>query len=63
VQVKKMLAEWEREYPGRTETIFSAMRNVSPSHLADAGAFDFAGLDARRSSQGAETDAEPWEEA
>ena len=33
VQVKKMLAEWEREYPGRTETIFSAMRNVSTSQL------------------------------
>src|SRR5512144_1433508 len=63
VQVKKMLAEWEREYPGRTETIFSAMRNVSVSHLADPGAFDFAGLDARRSPQGAETDAEPWDEA
>jgi tRNA 2-thiocytidine biosynthesis protein TtcA len=62
VQVKKMLAEWEREYPGRTETIFSAMRNVSASHLADPGAFDFAGLDARRSSEGAESDAEPWEE-
>ena len=63
VQVKKMLAEWEREYPGRTETIFSAMRNVSASHLADPRAFDFAGLDARRSSQGSETGAEPWEEA
>ena len=62
VQVKKMLAEWEREYPGRTETIFSAMRNVSTSHLADPAAFDFAGLDARRSSQGAESDAEPWDE-
>jgi len=62
VQVKKMLAEWEREYPGRTETIFSAMRNVSASHLADPGAFDFAGLDARRASQGADTGAEPWEE-
>ena len=62
VQVKKMLAEWEREYPGRTETIFSAMRNVSASHLADPAAFDFAGLDARRSSRGAGTDAEPWEE-
>ena len=62
VQVKKMLAEWEREFPGRTETIFSAMRNVSASHLADPGAFDFAGLDARRSSQGTETYAEPWEE-
>jgi tRNA 2-thiocytidine biosynthesis protein TtcA len=62
VQVKKMLAAWEREYPGRTETIFSAMRNVSASHLADPGAFDFAGLAARRAPQGAETDAEPWEE-
>jgi tRNA 2-thiocytidine biosynthesis protein TtcA len=64
VQVKKMLAEWEREHPGRTETIFSAMRNVSASHLADAAAFDFAGLDARRKPNGAEeSGAEPWEEA
>jgi len=62
VQVKKMLAEWEREYPGRTETIFSAMRNVSAAHLADPRAFDFAGLDARRSARDVETDAEPWEE-
>ena len=63
VQVKKMLAEWEREHPGRTETIFSAMRNVSASHLADAAAFDFAGLDARRKPDGAEESiAEPWED-
>ena len=65
VRVKQMLAEWEREYPGRTETIFSAMRNVSTSQLADPAAFDFAGLEARRSaSGGADTDAavEPWEE-
>jgi tRNA 2-thiocytidine biosynthesis protein TtcA len=62
VQVKKMLAEWEREYPGRTETIFSALRNVSASHLADTTAFDFTGLDARGPAQGAASDAEPWEE-
>ena len=43
VAVKRMLAEWEREFPGRTETIFSAMRNVATSHLADPVAFDFAG--------------------
>jgi tRNA 2-thiocytidine biosynthesis protein TtcA len=43
--VKKMLADWEKEYPGRTETIFSAMRNVEPDHLADPRRFDFAGLD------------------
>jgi tRNA 2-thiocytidine biosynthesis protein TtcA len=48
VAVKKMLAAWEREYPGRTETIFSALRNVEPAHLADPRGFDFAGLDARR---------------
>jgi tRNA 2-thiocytidine biosynthesis protein TtcA len=63
VQVKKMLAEWEREHPGRTETIFSALRNVSASHLADPGVFDFAGIDARRRpGGGAESAAEPWQE-
>ena len=66
VAVKKMLADWEREYPGRTETIFSALRNVSPSQLADPTAFDFAGLDRLRVSASASDsaeapDAEPWE--
>ena len=42
--VKRMLAEWEREYPGRTEAIFSSLRNVVPSHLADVGLHDFAAL-------------------
>jgi tRNA 2-thiocytidine biosynthesis protein TtcA len=64
VAVKKMLADWEREYPGRTETIFSAMRNVAASHLADPAAFDFAALDALRKSAGAapDGDGEPWDE-
>ena len=44
-QVKEMLAAWEREYPGRTESIFSALRNVEPGHLADPVVFDFKGLD------------------
>jgi len=48
VAVKKMLADWEREFPGRTESIFSALRNVEPEHLADTRHFDFAGLDGRR---------------
>ncbi len=46
--VKKMLAGWEREFPGRTETIFRALRNVELEHLADPRHFDFAGLDLRR---------------
>ena len=44
VQVKKMLAGWEREYPGRTETIFRSIRNVAPSQLADKRLFDFTNL-------------------
>ena len=39
-----MLAAWEREYPGRTETIFRSIRNVAPSQLADTKLFDFASL-------------------
>jgi tRNA 2-thiocytidine biosynthesis protein TtcA len=46
--IKKMLAEWEREFPGRTESIFSALRHIEPAHLADPAQFDFAGLDLRR---------------
>jgi tRNA 2-thiocytidine biosynthesis protein TtcA len=42
--IKKMLQEWEQNFPGRVETIFSSMRNVVPSHLADTEAFDFASL-------------------
>jgi len=48
VAIKKMLADWEREFPGRTESIFSALRHVEPEHLADPRRFDFAGLEARR---------------
>ena len=48
VAVKKMLADWERQFPGRTETIFSAIRNVEVAHLADPRRFDFAGLEAAR---------------
>lgn len=47
VAVKKMLADWERDFPGRTETIFSALRNVEPGTLADPVLFDFKQLDGR----------------
>jgi len=42
--IKQMLREWNRKYPGRVESIFSSIQNVVPSHLADTGSFDFAGL-------------------
>ncbi len=46
--IKKMLGDWEREWPGRTESIFSALRHLEPGALADPRHFDFAGLEARR---------------
>lgn len=42
--VKDMLQKWEKEFPGRTETMFSAIQDVVPSHLADTKLFDFKGL-------------------
>jgi tRNA 2-thiocytidine biosynthesis protein TtcA len=42
--IKQMLVEWERQYPGRTQTIFTAMQNVKPSHLLDTQLFDFVNL-------------------
>jgi tRNA 2-thiocytidine biosynthesis protein TtcA len=42
--VKTMLAGWEREYPGRSASIFAALQNVMRAHLADPRQFDFAEL-------------------
>ena len=50
VEIKKMLREWEREFPGRTETIFKSLNNVSPSQLADRELFDFETLSLERES-------------
>ena len=46
--VKEMLQTWERQHPGRIDTIFKAIQNVSPSQLADTGLFDFTGLKLER---------------
>ena len=42
--VKAMLQQWERQFPGRLDSIFAAIKNVAPSQLADAELFDFANL-------------------
>ena len=54
--VKKMLAEWELNFPGRTASIFSALRNVETAQLADPRHFDFAGLDLKRVAPMSELD-------
>ncbi len=42
--VKEMLQDWDKRFPGRIETMFTAIQNVKPSHLADKNLFDFSGL-------------------
>ncbi|MDO8990484.1 MAG: tRNA 2-thiocytidine(32) synthetase TtcA [Sideroxyarcus sp.] len=42
--IKEMLTNWERQYPGRSQTIFTAMQNVKPSHLLDGNLFDFRNM-------------------
>jgi tRNA 2-thiocytidine biosynthesis protein TtcA len=41
VQIKKMIREWEREYPGRIENMLTAMGNITPSHMMDRKLFPF----------------------
>jgi len=43
-QMKQMLADWERDHPGRVENVFRALTRVVPSHLADSALFDFRSL-------------------
>jgi tRNA 2-thiocytidine biosynthesis protein TtcA len=43
-QVTAMLREWERQHPGRVETIFNALGNVVPTHLLDRTLRDFAAV-------------------
>lgn len=39
--IKAMLNQWDRQFPGRIESIFTAMQSVTPSHLADSQLFNF----------------------
>jgi tRNA 2-thiocytidine biosynthesis protein TtcA len=44
VQIKKMIREWERDYPGRIENMFTAMGNITPSHMMDRALYPFTTL-------------------
>lgn len=54
--VKEMLQKWDRQYPGRIETMFSAMQNIVPSHLCDKNLFDFKAIKRGESLEGIEGD-------
>nr|WP_043783740.1 tRNA 2-thiocytidine(32) synthetase TtcA [Rubrivivax gelatinosus] len=44
VQTKKMIREWERQYPGRIDNMFTAMGNIVPSHMMDRKLYPFETL-------------------
>ena len=43
-QIKAMMHEWDKKFPGRTQSVLNALQNVVPSHLADNNLFDFQNL-------------------
>lgn len=43
-QVKRMLNDWEKQFPGRIETMFRSLTHVVPSHLLDPKLFNFTDL-------------------
>ena len=43
-KIREMMADWDQRYPGRTESVFSALQNIVPSHLADGTLHDFKSL-------------------
>jgi tRNA 2-thiocytidine biosynthesis protein TtcA len=45
-QVKQMLNEWDKRFPGRIETMFRSLSNIVPSHLLDPTLFNFRDLKA-----------------
>ncbi|MCK5435639.1 MAG: tRNA 2-thiocytidine(32) synthetase TtcA, partial [Nitrosomonadaceae bacterium] len=42
--IKDMMQQWDKKFPGRLETMFTALRNVQPSHLVDNVLHDFQRL-------------------
>ena len=46
--VKEMLQSWEKQHPGRLDTMFRAMQHVAPSQLADTELFDFKNLEQKQ---------------
>ena len=57
-QVGLMMKQWERESPGRIETISRALGDIRPSQLSDPKLFDFLALGQREGATRA--DAHAW---
>jgi tRNA 2-thiocytidine biosynthesis protein TtcA len=50
--IKEMLKDWDHKFPGRIETIFRSISNVSLSQLADINLFPFGDLKKRLNDSG-----------
>ena len=50
-KIKAMLNQWEVDFPGRKDSMFAAIQNVSPSQLADRNLFNFADLTRSNTNQ------------
>ncbi|KID56786.1 tRNA 2-thiocytidine biosynthesis protein TtcA [Pseudoalteromonas luteoviolacea] len=49
--IKAMLVDWDKKTPGRVDSIFKSLQNVSPSQLADTNLFDFENLPIDRENE------------
>ncbi len=64
-EIKKLIRQWDREFPGRIYNIFMSLRRATPSHLMDKNLYDFDRFmricprDAAASSGAETTDTEP----
>jgi tRNA 2-thiocytidine biosynthesis protein TtcA len=44
VQIKQMIREWDKRFPGRVDNMFTAMGNIVPSHMMDRNLYPFTTL-------------------
>jgi len=51
-EMKQLLRDWEKRYPGRVETMLNSLKHVRTSHLLDREAFDFDRLPPSRGEAG-----------
>jgi len=54
-EMKQLLRDWEKRYPGRIETMLNSLKHVRTSHLLDREAFDFDRLPPSRGERNAAT--------
>jgi tRNA 2-thiocytidine biosynthesis protein TtcA len=45
-QMREMINEWDRKFPGRVDNMFTALSNIVPSHLMDRSLYPFTTIKA-----------------